>query len=258
MLYKVSEELKQELLRRPETGPGFQIVKTKDQYGSEIHVYILNATVGISDLDNEDEVKEAMLFLNFHQPGALKIAHHVLQLEYSDITHYLERVDFLHLNLPLTTTIYGDMKRIAGGKAASETYEQKDLSQKLIRISWFLKDERVTINHVGDVIDDKGNKAVQDQTHFLPGTYFTTVEDYEQCVSIGDEPSDRYSFVVPAPAKHVRRLSLNNCNYYKIGISQPISASKKTIWGGGVEVIIAEKVTRVDVISPVKYGTVDL
>ncbi|CAN5291120.1 hypothetical protein BH09BAC2_BH09BAC2_03600 [soil metagenome] len=164
MYYKLSALQERELLSKPETGMGYQIIEatTQKSYKPEKFI-ILNAEMAI-ELDGLESIYVRKVINEGIYP--LKASATLLTLNSIRV-----------LNENQFRNVVNENKAEKEKGAIDNRIEYADGQEVFVRLSAFDNDRRV----------DKENNCL------LPGSFTTTQADYNKCKETSDDPVERYA-----------------------------------------------------------------
>ncbi len=220
MIFKLYSKDTAELLLKPETGMGYQIIEAKI-YGSNLNQVfcIYNGQVAI-DLDRDFNVNKNYLFTE-HITKVFETSN-FLQIQTSSI-NVLSKQNAIQLteNLKLQKISMSEIERTKkqrnkGGKGAKDNPKRyANGVEKFVRLSAYEDDKRI----------DFDNKKLKD------GSYTTTEYDYKLCYSTSDDPVDRYALPNDEKIKWAFYIQPKTYDSLQEGIVQPAFGHN----GGGIE-----------------------
>jgi hypothetical protein len=233
MLYRTTPRQEMDLLSKPESGMGYQLVQFRLVHNGALrHAVAYNAQV-LVEWDEHFEAGRQVLWAR---------SVHALASD-TRFAQSLEKAVDLRVVSSLPSLSSGMVAeppglkcgRIAGVQDASTSPEiSANGEEEFVRLSAYADDKRV----------DQLNKSL------LPGTYATTWKDYWLCVKCPDEPIDRYA--LPNDEKittafHVRPLI---GDILQIGRVQPNFGHQ----GGGEEALFKNGTSKGSLIRTEPYG----
>lgn len=212
MIYKIYEEDAKTLLKKPETGMGYQIITAseyKKQQNKKFIVYNTNLAVEI----NSDFQANKQLIINEGYRAILNKAT-VLMLETNSIKVFDQST--VHEYKMLSESKRTTKKRYLNDKGAIDNPKEfANGSDVYVRISAYEDDKRIDL----------------EMMKLKPGTYTTTKDDYTTCVDTNDAPIDRYALPNEESIKWAFYIKPKSTDTLQKGIVQP--AFNKD--GGGIE-----------------------
>ncbi len=202
MLYKLYLNQQEELLSKPETGMGYQLIEAQSTGEYNFRKYIvLNAQLVI---DNDPSLNESL-----HKVKNLGF---IKSLE-SAPSRRLNNIKVLNKNELSNTFEEKSSKSSTGAKDAPP--QRANGSDYFVRLSAFHDDRRI----------DRNNHRL------LPGSYTTTSKDYVVCLRRNDDPLERYALPNDEPIQWAFYIRPTNKDYYQFGIVQADFGKR----GGGEE-----------------------
>lgn len=205
MFYALSQEDKNYLLSKPETGMGYQVIEAvKPGYYAKNKYIVLNAQMAV-EMDGTEGyyihkvIKEGI--------AELKSYTHILDFAISSIKLFNEKEYRAIVNEPSFRSEKGAIenpKEFASG------------IEEFVRLSAFEDDLRI----------DKEKKCL------LPGSYTTTLNDYKDCKAFPDSPNERYALPNDEEIKWAFYIQPKGNDTLQRGTVQPANGKR----GGGKEV----------------------
>ena len=203
MLFKLTAEQENELLKQPETGMGYQVVEASKagNYVRETFLILNSEVVVEMNAYTSDNVRQVV------DEGilAFKAKANFITLSAMSV---LNEIEYRH--------VVNEPKAESEKGAIDNPVEKADGIEVFVRLSAFENDRRV----------DKKNGCL------LPGSFTTTTDDYVKCKSINDDPIERYALPSNDKIKfafHIQPLTSDTLQRGKV---QPVNGKR----GGGKEV----------------------
>ncbi|MGB0773312.1 MAG: hypothetical protein ACPGRP_01850 [Flavobacteriaceae bacterium] len=198
--FKASETLRNEFLKYPETGMGYQILSFRNDYKLIPQYYLILNCEFFATLDHSAQMLEDLKGVNFNVPLYSQKTCLVRLNEVSDIQGHYNNSD-QEYSLP-----------------AKENPKQKaDGRMKFVRLSPFQNDFRI----------DRKNRCL------LPGTYTTTYQDYCECKETLCNPVSRYALPSNNEVKWEFHVTPKEGDEFRLGKVRPANGQP----GGGVEAL---------------------
>lgn len=206
MYFKLSLLQENELLNQPETGMGYQIVEAK-KAGSYLRekFLVLNSQVVI---EMNATTSNTILKVISEGINAFKASANIITLNAVSVLSEKQFRNVLNESKSSNT------------KAAIESpIENADGKEIFVRLSAFEDDKRI----------DKINKCLS------PGSYTTTIEDYQKCKTTSDDPVERYALPSNDKIKYAFQILPSKTDTLQKGIVQQANNKR----GGGREAYFA-------------------
>ncbi len=203
VFFKASARLREEFLKYPETGMGYQILHFKNERSllSEYHL-ILNGEI-FSSLDSINYMLSEVKSKNF---------------DTSSIYSYFGSK--VALNEIEEINQYPNKQQYGLGPATSNPPQEADGNMRFVRLSPYRNDFRI----------DFENKSLK------PGTYTTTMRDYLKCKEVFCDPVERYALPSEEDVKWEFHVQPNKGDKFRLGTVQPANGQL----GGGEEALFDE------------------
>jgi hypothetical protein len=210
MIYKAFSSFTETLLRKPETGMGYQLIEAKrpDRFYTQRFI-VYNAELIVDLNDSFQESKEKIMNEGF-----------VRMFSQSDYLHLslssvLKRQELNSVRM-FSESKMNDKGRKSGGYGSVDNEPIYANGEEIfVRLSAYENDRRI----------DLVNKCL------LDGTYTTTISDYLLCKRYCDNPVDRYALPNDEEIKWAFHVQPKNYDKYRLGIVQPANGHN----GGGTE-----------------------
>lgn len=205
MLYALSQEDKNYLLSKPETGMGYQVIEAfKSGSYSKNKYIVLNSQVAIEMDGNQDQNIRKILYEGIAQ---IKNFASIIHFSFASITLFNEKEYRSIMHEPKLITTHG---------ATDNPKEFADGIEEFVRLSAFEDDLRI----------DKTKMCL------LPGSYTTTLNDYKACKALPDSPNERYALPNNEEIKWAFYIQPKSNDTLQRGTVQPANGKG----GGGKEV----------------------
>ena len=212
MIYKLYSLDANDLISRPETGMGYQIVQATQFQRTEIRKFVVYNSQLAVDLDVNFQTNKRRI-INEGFKNILNSSTELI-LETKSINVLGQSSIRESKSLSDTKIIYN--KRESGGKGASDSPKENANGLEIfIRISAFEDDKRI------DTVNNK----------LKSGSYTTTEKDYRDCVSSNDDPVDRYALPNDDEIGWAFYIKPKTVDSLQRGIVQPAFNHE----GGGIE-----------------------
>jgi len=207
MYFKLSSSQKHDLIDLPETGMGYQIIEAVKSETYQIERFvILNSEIAIEMNGHEgDHIRKVI------KEGISKVKASANLIALSSLT-VLNKYQFRNY--------LSDPKSDIEQGALDNPIESADGNEMFVRLSAFADDKRI----------DKVNRCLR------PGSFTTTFGDYSQCVSIDDDPVERYALPNNDEVKFAFYIQPLINDILQRGRVQPAYLKR----GGGKEVYFAK------------------
>ncbi|HEV8079468.1 MAG TPA: hypothetical protein VGP43_02060 [Chitinophagaceae bacterium] len=202
MYYKLSTLQEKELLNKPETGMGYQVVEATKQNSYTLQKYlVLNSEIVI-----EMDANESIYIKKVINEGTIAIKASADFVTLSSI--YV-------LNEKQFRNVVSERKNEHEKGAIENPVVNADGEEIFVRLSAFDNDRRV----------DKINKCLR------PGSFTTTMDDYLKCKSSNDDPVERYALPSNYKIQFAFHIQPRKADTLQRGIVQPANEKR----GGGKE-----------------------
>lgn|GEM_PF-606379 len=212
MIHKAYSTFTESLLRRPETGMGYQLIKAKRSNSDNNQLFIVYNAELVVDLDlSFNESKNRIQKEGFTMM--------LSQSQYIDLSlsSVMNRNE-LKSHRVLSESIMDDKGRHKGGSGAVDNDPVfANGIDIFIRLSAYKNDRRVDIK----------------RNCLLDGTYTTTQLDYLRCKRHEDNPIDRYALPNNEDIKWAFYVLPKGIDQYRPGVVQPANGHN----GGGIEAL---------------------
>lgn len=228
MVYTVDESITQKLLSLPETGMGYQLISAQvaDQYWIKAYVvYNSQIFVGLDNNFSKSKIKISESLANFSANFSLEplIIRRLNVVPYTiNLIQRNEAYKLMRVHEGASLNVYAGNQhqskgRHSGEKGAKDSpNEYADGKEIFVRLSAFENDKRI----------DTANRCLR------LGTFTTTLNDYEDCVSYFDDPIDRYALPQEQAIKYAFHIQpAEKKDIFQRGIVQPAHQHS----GGGIE-----------------------
>lgn len=210
MIFKAFSSFSNDLISKPETGMGYQVVEAKKAGRYTKDRFIIYNSELIIELDDK--------FTDFKK-----------QILNEGFSRVLDKSEYLSLEEPsvisknqvkevrfLAESKKRDKGRYSGGNGAKDnSKEYADGEEVFVRLSAYENDKRI------DFINKK----------LKPGSYTTTLEDYLACKNNDDDPVDRYALPNDEEIEWAFYIQPKSYDQLQRGIVQPAFGHD----GGGIE-----------------------
>jgi hypothetical protein len=203
MLYKLHKEQEINLLNLPETGMGFQIIEAKKENSYSFFKYLVLNSEIVIDFDGTEDIFVKRVF----SEGLISA---------KEKANYIILGSITLLNELNHRNFFNEMKTKGESGAKDNKVEYANGKEVFVRLSAFENDKRI----------DKVNNCL------LPGSYTTTIDDYEICKNSNDDSIERYALPNNDQIKHAFHILPLNSDTLQRGIVQPANGKR----GGGKEV----------------------
>lgn len=203
MLFKLTTEQENDLLKQPETGMGYQVVEARKE-GNYIRekFLVLNSQVAVEmnayTSDNVRQVVNEGIY-------AFKAKANLITLNAMSV---LNEIEFRH--------VVNETKEEHEKGAIDNPIEKANGIEFFVRLSAFEDDKRI----------DKKNGCLR------PGSFTTTTDDYLKCKAINDDPIERYALPSNDKIKYAFHIQPLTSDTLQRGKIQPVNGKR----GGGKEV----------------------
>lgn len=212
MLYRIYRQDAETLSEKPESGMGYQIVTASQYERTQIRKFIVYNTNLAIELDSD--------FLYYRKKiineGYINMLNSVeeIMLETNSIT-VLDQSSFRH-DIKIPDFKKKQNKRLSGGRGATDSpKEYANGRDQFVRISAYEDDKRIDL----------------EKRRLKPGSFSTTLNDYNDCVSTNDDPIDRYALPNDEGIKWSFYIRPASGDILQKGIVQPAFNHL----GGGIE-----------------------
>lgn len=216
-MIKVSPEIQKKLLNMPESGMGYQIVEATYSDYSRKECIVLNAT--IAEPTNNRSAQEVFKSISLEE------ANRVYKFTAAS-------ANIIDVSLKADKGIFkASVVKLSEARGADKA--PKELTEKgeqFVRFSPFEDDNRI----------DKVNKKAK------PGTYATTKEDAEYCLSAKIDPIERYALPRILPVKYAFDINPLENTVVQRGTVEPANNQP----GGGKEVFFSKGTDNNTVVLP--------
>ncbi len=215
MIYKADPNYARLLLALPESGMGYQIIEATRAGNSFKEQFVVYNSELIIDRDRRFQAYKIQLFSEgytriFNKADTIQLSTPIL----------VERSLFLETR-SLSDSKRKDKGRNSGGSGAVQNQkEYADGVTTYVRLSAYELDHRVDFS----------------KKRFLPGTYATTLIDYNICKNTNDDPIDRYAIPNNEPISWAFHVKPVKTDQLQKGIVQPANNHD----GGGVEIYFVD------------------
>lgn len=213
MIYRLHWVDVNNLLRAPETGMGYQVVEAA-QYGIEAakRYVVYNSELAIN-IDSEFKSYKRQIFFEGFSKALDRSSELILETKSIRVLNKAEVQERKALRFSESKT---NKKRHPGDKGAKENPKESANGVEIfVRLSAYENDKRI----------DFDNKRLR------PGTYTTTEQDYNECVSTNDDPIDRYALPNDEAINWAFYVRPKTGDTLQRGIVQPAFDHE----GGGIE-----------------------
>ncbi len=213
MIYKLYSLDANDLLYRPETGMGYQIVEASKYGQSEIKRFIVYNSQLAIDFDLEFKSYKRELF----SESFSKVLNRSKELMLSSPSiRVLNKAEVIQTKALTFSESKRTKKRHSGDKGAKDNpKEYANGTEIFVRLSAFEEDKRIDI----------------EKKRLKPGSYTTTEKDYLECVSTNDDPVDRYALPNDELIKWAFYIKPRSNDTLQRGVVQPAFDHE----GGGIE-----------------------
>ncbi len=210
MIYKAFSAFSNVLISKPETGMGYQVIDARKSGKFTSERFVVYNSELIVELDNRFETFKRQIisegFSNILNKSDL------LSLE---IVNVLPKSQIKQIRF-LAESKRNNMVRYSGGVGAIDAKkENADGKEVFVRLSAYADDKRI----------DFANKKLK------PGSYTTTLIDYQTCKRLNDDPVDRYALPNDETIKWAFHIQPKTSDQLQRGIVQPAFGHD----GGGIE-----------------------
>jgi len=212
MIYKAFSSFTESLLRRPETGMGYQLIEAKrpDRYSTQRFI-VYNAELIVDLNDSFQENKRKIL-----NEGYVRMFSKSDYLDLS-LSSVLKRQELRSVRM-FSESKMDDKGRSSGGRGSIDNDPVYANGEDIfVRLSAYEIDRRI----------DFKNKCL------LDGTYTTTMDDYLSCKRHNDDPVDRYALPNDEEIEWAFHIQPKSYDKYRPGIVQPANGHN----GGGIEAL---------------------
>ncbi len=214
MIYKAENKLIEELLNKPESGMGYQIIEAKRPFSRRREMFVVYNSEMVVELE------DGLDFYKKHPADESLVAEP--PVTYGDKIS-LTGIDVIKPRREDTGSIAGELsekRRYTNGKAALDNaLVNASGKDTFVRLSAYYNDRRI----------DTVNKKLR------PGSYTTTLADYLECKKQKDNPVDRYALPNVQPIAWAFYIEPKASDTYQEGIVQPANGRN----GGGLEAFFA-------------------
>lgn len=213
MIYQIYQIDAETLLKKPETGMGYQIINASSHNNKNlIKKFVVYNTDLAVELDSNFQINKQII-INEGYKSVLNSAT-VLMLDTNSIKVF-EHSSIKEIRaLSSSKRIYN--KRISGGSGATESPKVfANGTDIYVRISAYEDDKRIDFQKM----------------RLKEGSFTTTSDDYINCVSTEDNPIDRYALPNDEKIKWAFFIKPLYTNILQRGIVQPAFNHE----GGGIE-----------------------
>ncbi len=212
MIYKLYSLDALDLLSRPETGMGYQIISATQFRKTEVRKFVVYNSELAVDLDTNFQSNKRRII----NEGFKNILNSSKELILDTKSINLLEQFSVRESKSLSASKRINNKRESGGKGAIDSpKENANGIEIFVRISAFEDDKRIDIE----------NKKLKN------GSYTTTEKDYNNCVSTDDDPVDRYALPNDGKIKWAFYIKPKTIDSLQRGIVQPLFNHE----GGGIE-----------------------
>jgi hypothetical protein len=238
MVYKLYDSDIAELLKRPETGMGYQVVEASVHGRSSTERFVVyNAQLAITDDLEFKSNKRAILRDGFstilNKSEKLPIVTTSIKVLNGD--EIRTGKDSKNINFSSLETKTADKNRQSGGQGAIDgKKENANGTEMFVRVSAYADDKRI----------DDVNKKLR------PGSFTTTEKDYKDCVSLNDNPIDRYALPNDEKIEWAFYIQPKSVDVLQRGIAQPAFDHG----GGGIEIYFENGTSDGTYIGKREYG----
>ena len=209
-MYRLTDALKQELLRQPESGMGFQVVEITTDTNHHLRGIVYNAELVLPDgYDQRTLLRE-------YRAERMKVGGYGQEIREIRLMARNAASGWATYSAHESRGAYGAQPFTGPAKDAPK--RKTTPAEMFRRFSAFANDRRVTPD-----------------LRLLPGTYATTHAD-SLLVHTGKEAVARYALPNPDPAVHRFSIITLAATTIQCGIVEPANGQP----GGGVEVLFAE------------------
>ncbi len=224
MVYKISHTNSETLLEKPETGMGYQIVDAYPQFRkTEAKKFVVYNTNLAVELDSNFNINRKKIIDDGYEYALNKA---------EDIV--LETSSIKVLALSEYTKKYNERHSSSGNGAADSPMEYANGTDCFVRVSAYEDDKRIDLEHM----------------KLKAGSFTTTSEDYNNCVSTNGDPIDRYALPNDEEIKWSFYIKPKSSDILQKGVVQP--AFNRA--GGGIEVYFEEGTSENTYLYKKEYG----
>lgn len=210
MIYKAFSAFSNDLISKPETGMGYQVIKAIKPGRTTIDNFVVyNSELIVEDNSEFQSYKRKIITEGF--------------------SNILNKADYLSLNIVsvlskkeikelrfLSESKKSSKGRYSGGVGAKDAEKKNaDGKEVFVRLSAYADDKRI----------DFANKKLK------PGSYTTTLIDYQTCKRLNDDPVDRYALPNDETIKWAFHIQPKTSDQLQRGTVQPAFGHD----GGGIE-----------------------
>jgi hypothetical protein len=234
MIWRAAPEQQVYLLSQPESGMGYQLVEILIRGEASRRSVVVYQAIVIVELDEAFDME--LEFLAQRQdwdawalePDAFPVLQNAVEfnVQIPPKGHTLDLV--------AEPTLGRCGRRYGCGGAVIAPVFKADGEGVFVRVSAFVNDNRVDRN--------KGC--------LIPGTFTTTLQDYQRCVKCPDDPVDRYALPNPLEITTAFFVRPSDQDYLQKGIVQPNFGKS----GGGEEAFFAQGTSQDTLIDTRPYG----
>jgi len=213
MIYKLFSFDASDLLGRPETGMGYQIVEAAKFRQTIVQRYVVYNSEFAVSIDTDFIANKRQLFSEEFSKTLKNSS--VLALETRTI-RVLSKDEVLQSKALRFSENKSQKKRHTGDKGAKDNpKENADGKEVFVRLTAFENDKRIDF----------------EMKKLNPGSYTTTENDYNDCVSTNDDPVDRYALPNDDKITWAFYIKPKTNDTLQRGIVQPAFGHE----GGGIE-----------------------
>lgn len=203
MYFRLSTTQENELLNKPETGMGYQVVEASTQKSySRQKFLVLNSELVIEMNGNQSEHVRKVINEGIY---SVKLSADIINLSSISV-----------LNEKQFRSVVNESKTEKEKGATDNPVENASGEEIFVRLSAFDNDRRV----------DKINNCLR------PGSFTTTMEDYLTCKSSNDDPVERYALPTYDKIQFAFHIQPKKIDTLQRGTVQPANDKR----GGGKEV----------------------
>lgn len=231
MIFKIYPQDAETLLKKPETGMGYQIINASQYDRTLVRKFVVFNTNLAVELDSDFQTNKRLIINEGYKAVLNKATELMLE---TDSIKVFEN-DSVREYRVLSESKKSGKKRHSGGKGATDSpKEYANDTDVYVRISAYEDDKRIDFQ----------------KKRLKPGSFTTTFGDYTDCISTNDDPIDRYALPNDEKINWSFYIKPKSIDILQKGIVQPAFNHE----GGGIEAYFEKGTSENTYLMKREYG----